>query len=175
VLAEDLYRLIGRSRRCLWLTAARNLEARGESVFAWQIVSYVARNGPTTQRELAYAVAQHPAGISRQVDAIERLGLVQRKPVSDHRRLLIEVTAKGRKWYETVSPAVMVEVSDLLGELSEPLRRQLAALLEMLLASVETRVNDAEGALDHARGVAARGRHQAPPVTSPRRRRARPR
>jgi DNA-binding MarR family transcriptional regulator len=144
VLAEELYRLIGRSRRCLWLAAARNLEGRGESIFTWQIVSYVARNGPTTQRELAYAIAQHPAGISRQVDALEREGLVRRQPVSDIRRLLVEATPKGRRWYESVSPAVMDEVNELLGDLSERRRRQLAALLTVFLASVETRAREGE-------------------------------
>lgn len=136
--------MIGRSRRCLWLTAARNLEARGESIFTWQIVSYVARNGPTTQRALAYAIAQHPAGISRQVDALERAGLVRRQPVTDIRRLLVAATPKGVRWYETVSPAVMEEVNDVLGELSEAKRKQLADLLKTFLASVESRAGDAD-------------------------------
>ena len=64
-VAEEIYRLMGRGRRLLWMALAAELERQGQSIFVWQTVCYLARKGPTSQRDLAYANAQHPAGMSR--------------------------------------------------------------------------------------------------------------
>jgi len=59
----ELVRLVGQTRRRLWIAAARALAARGESIVAWSLVNRLAELGPLTQRELADASAQHPAGV----------------------------------------------------------------------------------------------------------------
>lgn len=136
LLAEEVYRLVGRSRRALWMAAARCLEGRDESIFTWQAVCYLVRNGPTNQRDLAYATAQHPAGISRLVDELETSGMVRRTPdKEDRRRLLVQATPKGRAWLESATPHVMGAVDEAMGNLSSSDREELRALLERLLAS----------------------------------------
>lgn len=132
-LAEEIYRLVCQSRRTLWMEANHALEARGESIFKWQIVSWVTRNGPTTQRDLSYAVSHHPAGISRQVDELEAAGMVRRQSVKDRRRLLVESTLKGRRWFRALSAVVMDAVDTSLSGLSEGQRRDLRTLLRGLL------------------------------------------
>ncbi|HEX4477136.1 MAG TPA: MarR family transcriptional regulator [Polyangiaceae bacterium] len=145
-VAEEIYRLVGRSRRLLWMALAAELEGRGESIFIWQTVCYLARNGPTSQRDLAYANAQHPAGMSRLLDELESSGFVRRKKDRrDRRRLLVEVTPKGQAWLDAVTPSVMSGVDEAMRGLGSGERVALRGLLERLLGE------DASG-----RGRAAR-------------------
>src|SRR5262249_59903274 len=83
----ELVRLVGQTRRRLWIAAARALAARGESVVAWALVNRLAELGPLTQRELADASAQHPAGVSRPLDELERNGHSTPRANSSERRL----------------------------------------------------------------------------------------
>jgi DNA-binding MarR family transcriptional regulator len=134
LLAEEIYRAIGRSRRLLWTASAKRLEALGESIFTWQVVCYLVRNGATSQKDLAYANAQHPAGISRLVEELEAEGFITRATdPADKRRLLVDVTPKGRAWFERVTPDVMTAVDDAMKELSKEDRIALRGLLHRLL------------------------------------------
>jgi len=135
-LAEDIYRLVCQSRRALVLTATRTLETRQQSIFTWQIVSWLVRHGPTTQRDLSYVLAQHPAGISRQVNELEAQGLVRRRAVSDRRKLLVEVTPAGRRWFRSSSAEVMQAVDRALAGLSDPQRRNLRKLMRTLVEAL---------------------------------------
>jgi DNA-binding MarR family transcriptional regulator len=115
------------------------MEARGQSIFTWQVLCYLVRSGPTAQRDLAYFTAQDPAGISRVVDDLLARGLVRRRPdARDRRRLRVEATAKGRAWFRDASPDVMAKVEEALSGLSRPQRRQLRDLLETLLSSSDS-------------------------------------
>jgi DNA-binding MarR family transcriptional regulator len=130
---------MGRGRRVLWMALAAELEQRGESIFVWQTVCYLARNGPLSQRDLAYANAQHPAGMSRLLHELETAGLVRRKTdVSDRRRLLVEVTPRGRTWFDSVTPGVMSGVDSAMKGLSARERTALRGLLIRLLGEDET-------------------------------------
>jgi DNA-binding MarR family transcriptional regulator len=135
-LAEEIYRLVCQSRRALVLTATRTLEAREQSIFTWQIISWLVRHGPTTQRDLSYVLAQHPAGISRQVNELEANGLVRRRVVSDRRKLLVEVTAQGRRWFRASSTEVMQSVDRALAGLSDVQRRDLRKLMRTLVEAL---------------------------------------
>jgi DNA-binding MarR family transcriptional regulator len=120
------------------MAAARCLEARGESIFTWQVVCFLVRNGPTSQRDLAYANAQHPAGISRLVEELEGEGLVSRAAdPNDRRKQLVEATPKGRTWLEGATPSVMQAVDQTMSGLSNAARSELRVLLEALLAEDE--------------------------------------
>jgi DNA-binding MarR family transcriptional regulator len=134
LLAEEIHRLVGRSRRKLWLATSRCLEQRGESPFRWHCVCYLVRNGPTAQTDLAYATAQHPAGISRLVEELEEAGLVKRKQdEADRRKLMVHVTAKGKSWFEGLAPVVNASALEAMGKLSEDERYELRDLLKALL------------------------------------------
>jgi len=116
------------------MALAAELEGRGESIFIWQTVCYLARNGPTSQRDLAYANAQHPAGMSRLLDELESSGFVRRKKDrQDRRRFLVEVTPKGQAWLDAVTPGVMSGVDEAMRGLGSKERAALRGLLERLL------------------------------------------
>ena len=133
--AEEIHRLVGRARRRLWLTTSHCLEDRGESPFRWHVVCYLVRNGATTQRDLAYATAQHPAGISRLVEELEADGFVTRAHAAgDRRKLVVRATAKGKAWFESLAPRVNAAALGAMGNLSQPERRALRDLLRKLLA-----------------------------------------
>ena len=134
LLAEEIHRLVGRSRRKLWLTTSRCLEQRGESPFRWHVVCYLVRNGATTQADLAYATAQHPAGISRLVEELEGDGMVKRKhDEEDRRKLVVQVTPKGQAWFEALAPVVNAAVLEAMSKLGARERTELRDLLELLL------------------------------------------
>lgn len=134
LLAEELYRHVGRARRLLWTAAARCLEEQGESIFTWQVLCFLVRHGPHTQRDLAYANAQHPAGLSRLLEELEAEGLITRAAdPRDRRKSLVKVTAKGKTRFEAASPAVWRGVDDALGALTPKQRVDLRALLGILV------------------------------------------
>lgn len=133
-LAEEVYRLIGRSRRLLWVSSARALEARGDSAFTWQVLCYLVHHGPTVQQDLAMATAQDPASMSRLVDELESRKLVRRRPdPDDRRRLRVEATRKGEAWHRSASPTVNAAVEEAMAALSSRQRRSLRDLLRVLL------------------------------------------
>lgn len=134
ILAEEIHRLVGRTRRRLWLATTHCLEERGEPPFRWHVVCYLVRNGPTTQRDLAYATAQHPAGISRVVEELEDGGFVARKhDAKDRRKQLVHVTKKGEKWFASVAPTVNAAALEAMSNLTPAERGELRAHLKKLL------------------------------------------
>ena len=134
LLAEELYRHVNRARRLLWTTAAGCLEEQGESIFTWQVLCTLVRYGAKTQRDLAYATAQHPAGLSRLLDELEAEALISRKPdPADRRKLLVRATAKGKARFEGASPAVWRGVDEVLGVLTAAQRQDLRNLLAVLV------------------------------------------
>ncbi len=133
-LAEEVYRLIGRSRRMLWMASARSLEAQGESVFTWQVLCYLVHNGPAVQHDLAMATAQDPAGLSRVLEELEGRKLVRRSPdPADRRRSVVEPTKRGVAWYRAASPTVIAAVDEAMRALSPRQRRALRDLLRVLV------------------------------------------
>lgn len=134
LLAEEIHGLVGRTRRRLWLATTRCLEDRGEAPFRWHVVCYLVRNGATTQTELAYATAQHPAGVSRLVEELQESGLVKRvHDEADRRKVMVSVTAKGKAWFESHASAVNAAALEAMSNLSQSERADLRASLKKLL------------------------------------------
>src|SRR5262245_29759598 len=97
-LAGEVGTLLGQGRRCTWQAAAQRLEEQGESVYVWNLLHHLNLKGPLTQRELATATSQHPAGVSRLLEEVEAQGLVRRRrEASDRRKFVVELTAKGQR------------------------------------------------------------------------------
>jgi len=138
LLAEELYRLVIRTKKLLWRTASRTLESRGETIFTWPILNCLVRNGPQAQRDIAENTGQHPAGLSRMIEELEQKKLVRRKvDRTDRRRQLVEATPQGRAWVEEHTPSIYAAVDQVMGGLDDEERRTMRALLLKLLAQVE--------------------------------------
>ncbi|HSP20133.1 MAG TPA: MarR family transcriptional regulator [Myxococcaceae bacterium] len=135
----ELVRLVGQTRRRLWIAAARALAARGESVVAWSLVNRLAELGPLTQRELADASAQHPAGVSRQLGELERKGLTSRgADPGDRRRRVVQLTSAGQRWVRQLRPVVDRATAPVLAVLRPSERRMLSGLLRRVAQQPES-------------------------------------
>jgi DNA-binding MarR family transcriptional regulator len=136
-LVEELGMLIGRTRRIVWTNAARRLDASGETVLAWQLLSHLVREGKSTQTALAAAVAQHPAGVSRLLDDLEKQGYVlRRRDPQDRRRMYVEASARGKRRFQEGLPEIVAAVDQALEPLGESERRLLRDLLRKVTAPV---------------------------------------
>jgi DNA-binding MarR family transcriptional regulator len=136
--AHELARMISRARRRVWNVAARRLEDRGESIFSWVLLVNVVRHGAASQRELAELTAQHPAGVCRALDDLERRGLVRReRDRRDRRRVRVAPTLRGQARYRKLFPEMVVAVDEAFAALSAAERAQLRVLLGKLLVDDE--------------------------------------
>src|SRR3954470_19911659 len=132
-LTEEMGRLIMRTRRIVWSTAARRLDEAGESMLAWNLLACIVRTGARTQRELAATVAQHPAGVCRLVEELEQQGFVRReRDADDRRKMIVDITSAGKRRFEALRPSVLASVEQALKPLSAAERRTLRDLLTKL-------------------------------------------
>src|SRR5882724_2035543 len=122
--------LIAKARRMVWTNATRRLDESGESMLGWQLLALLVRTGKRNQTEVSVALAQHPAGVSRLLDDLEKQGLVARtRDVDDRRRVYVDATARGRRRYRSMLPEVLLGVERALEPLSESERRSLRDIL----------------------------------------------
>ncbi|GAC1346011.1 MAG: hypothetical protein NVSMB23_22970 [Myxococcales bacterium] len=126
----ELGLLIGRVRRRLRGRVQLELEARGTTLASWAALRHLASAGPSTQREIAEATAQHPAHISRQLAELEKSGLLRRSRDPDDRRCLrVGITGRGRRTLALDNPAVAAGIGHALSGLAA---RELTALRTVL-------------------------------------------
>ncbi len=68
------------------------------------ILTHLAANGPMRGADLSDAFGMDKGGVSRQVQTLVDLGLVERQPAPEDRRaILLDATAEGRERLATVS------------------------------------------------------------------------
>jgi MarR family transcriptional regulator for hemolysin len=92
--ASELFRV---SRR--WgLTLDERLKATGPGRPVWATLLWLSRRGEgTSQRELAESMGVETPTMTRQLEHMERLGLIARRPVrGDRRAKRVELTDEGR-------------------------------------------------------------------------------
>ena len=83
-------------------------------------------------RELADDRSCDPSNVTGLVDRAERLGLVERTPSPDDRRIrLLTITSRGRKVRARVNRELAAELSDVLG-LDEEGIEQVTRLLSVV-------------------------------------------
>ena len=140
---ERLARAVGRLRRDMRARAAKVLEGEGALLVHWQLISAIAREGLHSQIALADRVGMDPAGTSRALDQLEQMGLVKReRDGGDRRRMRVDLTAKGRRWFDRVRVVVMTALAPLF----EGLSSSDATRLEDLLSRIEAH-SSASGSL----------------------------
>src|SRR5262249_5143989 len=133
VNTADVVRLVGQTRRLLWIAAARALAAQGESVVAWSLVNRLAELRPLTPRELARAAAQPRGGVPRALADLGRGGPTTRVlDPGGRRRRRVELTPQGMRWHRRWRPVVDGATGPVLSPLRAPERRALATLLRQI-------------------------------------------
>jgi len=84
--------------------------------------------------ELANAARLTSGAMTNRIDRLEQQGLVRRVPDrKDRRRVLVQLTAKGRKLVDRATSARFEAATAALASLDRKQRRQLADLLRTLL------------------------------------------
>ncbi len=132
--SSQLCILVARCRRVLWSSGHRELEGHGETMWTWQVLTYLARGEASTQIELATATVQHPAALSRQLADLEAQGLVRRhRDPADRRRMFVELTDAGRARHDALRALVYGATAKRLAVLSAAEQ----ATLQRLLAKLE--------------------------------------
>jgi len=132
-LLHELTRLISKTRRGLYIAAARELGSRGEEMSAWIVAARLMERRAASQKDLADITGQHPAGISRLLDEMDRRGLTARAadPL-DQRRRLVTLTQAGRRWHRQLEPIVLRATESVLGVLWLTEQHHLRSLLRRL-------------------------------------------
>ncbi len=133
-LIDEIGRGFLRVRRLILSEAGRRLEKNGSSVLAWQALNYLDRCGPVPQGLLAEGIGQHPPGVSRLVDELERDRLVRRgRDRGDRRRVVVAIARRGKARLEQDRPVVDAAVELVLAPLDLADRRALRNLLVRML------------------------------------------
>jgi DNA-binding MarR family transcriptional regulator len=145
VQLAELTRLVGKTRRALFLAASRELAGRNESMVAWIVAARLAERRATSQGDLSELTGQHAAGISRLLQALDRRGLTTRSPDPlDTRRRLVTLTPAGRRWHRKLEPIVLRATGRVLGVLDQDQQSQFRTLLRRV---VEPRLVDAASSI----------------------------
>ena len=111
-------------------TFDRKVKALGLDRSQWWLISFLVYFEGSTQQELAEVMDIGKAGLGKQVDRLESLGLVRRIPDSIDRRLnRLQLTAKARPLADEIRRISETTVSASLATLSAA---ELAALHKIL-------------------------------------------
>ncbi len=138
-LVREISVLFGRAKRLIFDKFEKQFESAGESVQTWRALSQLKHLGRVAQCELARALAQHPGGISRLLDEIEKDGLVRRhRDLCDRRKVWVELTARGLARYEALRPAATRVLHQVLAPLSNDDCRTLSRLLSKIMEPSST-------------------------------------
>jgi DNA-binding MarR family transcriptional regulator len=130
--------LVAQTRRRLGTRVERSLAEGGESIHLYRILAHLIRNGIATQKGLADATSQHPAGVSRLLFVLEKRGMVKRRRhAKDRRQVRVDVTAAGRARFQALAPTVGRAVEDALSPLPARDQDRLIGLLRKLLAATD--------------------------------------
>ena len=137
-LTEEIGRALMRVRRRALSDAAGRLEERGEQILRWQVLNCLDRGGPASQSALSASTGQHPTGLSRMLDELERAACVRRsRSTADRRRNVVHLTRKGKARLEAGRPSVHAAYDHVLAPLSVGQRRTLRDLLQRLLPTAD--------------------------------------
>jgi DNA-binding MarR family transcriptional regulator len=133
VLAGDLLTLYGRIRRTL-------LTGKTDDVTASQTAALgrLLRYGETTVAELARAEGVRPQSMGATVQALEDLGLVERRPdPADGRRALVRATDRGARAREDAWTTRTRVLTDRLAALPDADRDTVARAIAILAPLTE--------------------------------------
>ncbi len=130
---EDLGALFARTTRRLIDAERPLLEARGLSMWAYVVLSHLARRPAGTQLALAQAIGYDKTRLIGLLDDLERQGLVVReRDPADRRARIVKLTARGAEVHAAAQADIRAMEVDFLADLSPTAReRFLATLIEL--------------------------------------------
>ena len=108
-------------------------ERFGLSIPAWRVIITLGQYEQRTARDMAPDGVMHKSTVSRAVSALEKRGLVVRRPnLDDRREEWLALTPDGRAIYEAVAPKALAVEERLLAVLTSDERAMLSSLIDKL-------------------------------------------
>lgn len=121
---------------------ARQLADLGLTPGEWAVLTSLAKAGePLTPSQLADLTVVAPSSMTHRLDKLAERGLVERRPDAENRtRIFITLTKEGWELFSVAVRGSSVVESDVLQDLSDAERGELARLLEVVI----TRLDDVD-------------------------------
>lgn len=102
------------------------------------VMARLAKEGPATTADLARAEVMKPQSMGTTIAALEKMGLIERKPhPTDGRQINIELTAKGAAVRKSTKEAKWAWLTHAIVQLDEPERETLFKAAEIIKRMVE--------------------------------------
>ncbi len=108
-------------------------ERFGLSIPAWRIIVTLGQYELRTARDMAPDGVMHKSTVSRAVSALEKRGLIVRRPnLDDRREEWLALTPAGRAIYEAVAPEALAVEERLLSALTPQEQQAFTVLIDKL-------------------------------------------
>jgi DNA-binding MarR family transcriptional regulator len=144
--ARALYKALTRLARASQFRDREHICVRGISVTQSYALTALAWHGPMTLNQLASHLYLDKSTVSRVVDAMERKGIVQRRPHRESRRAIeLRPTAKGRRLHHAIQKDMVEREKQLLSGFDPKTRAALIDVIGRLVEEVEERAQGLPG------------------------------
>jgi DNA-binding MarR family transcriptional regulator len=119
-----------RQTRCL---AEMHSARFGLSVNGWKLLSVIEYFGPLSATEAGAHTSLEPAKVTRGIDMLAEQGLVlRREDAADRRRIILSLSAKGRRIHDRIEQVSRALERELLSVLTSAEREMLYLVLDKL-------------------------------------------
>lgn len=126
--------LLARTSQLVSQEFQQELEERQVPTMHWRVLVTL-HDGPMHLTDLAKIVLEKQPTMSKIIDRMEKLGLVQRQPgVADRRSTLVSITAEGRQVVKPLMRLARKHEREVLAPLGEDNARVLLEVLRKLIA-----------------------------------------
>ena len=118
---------------------ARQLADLGITQGEWAVVATLAKaDTPLTPSQLADLTNVAPSSMTHRLDKLAERGFIERTPDAENRtRILVALTTEGWEFFSLAIRGSDVVESDVLQDLSDADRAELARLLEVVIARLD--------------------------------------
>lgn len=117
----------------------------GESEFRTLLILFSSPQGSAFPGELCQYATQKPTNMTRITNSLVQRGLVTRMPCrEDRRRVVLRITAQGRRLARKLLPMLLAPIQAVLGNFSDHDKRELKRMLHNITVNLG-RLADARG------------------------------
>ena len=123
--------------QAIGLLVRRIRAASGSHDLSWTealVMARLAKDGPATTADLARAERMKPQSMGTTIAALEKMGIVERKPhPTDGRQVNVALTAKGTVMQKRATDAKLAWLAEAIGQLDEQKRETLFEAGEIIM------------------------------------------